>query len=94
MLGILGLAAGYTYTILLGHGDAMETQQKLMYLLGPGAAGYMLPKYWVTKRLQQRQEEITNGFPDSLDMMLVCVEAGLGIEAGMDRFAAFVVGLR
>ncbi|MAC79864.1 MAG: pilus assembly protein TadC [Rhodobacteraceae bacterium] len=87
VLGILGLAAGYTYTILLGHGDAMETQQKLMYLLGPGAAGYMLPKYWVTRRVAERKEKITQGFPDALDMMLVCVEAGQSLDQSIIRVA-------
>jgi tight adherence protein C len=45
----------------------------------------MLPRYWVTKRQQTRQEEITNGFPDSLDMMLVCVEAGQSLDQAIIR---------
>jgi tight adherence protein C len=57
----------------------------MLYILGPGIVGYMLPKYWVTKRQQERQQEITNGFPDSLDLMLVCVEAGQSIEQGIVR---------
>ena len=36
-------------------------------------------------RASRRQEEIVNGFPDALDLMLVCVEAGLGMEAAFDR---------
>ena len=55
--------------------------------MGPGVAGYMLPKYWVTKRQQKRQEEIVNGFPDSLDMMLVCVEAGQSLDQSIVRVA-------
>jgi tight adherence protein C len=49
--------------------------------------GYMGPKYWVNRRLQSRQEEITNGFPDSLDMMLVCVEAGQSLDQSILRVA-------
>ena len=45
----------------------------------------MLPKYWVNRRLQSRQEEITNGFPDALDMMLVCVEAGQSLDQSILR---------
>ena len=45
----------------------------------------MLPKYWVTKRQQKRQEEITAGFPDALDMMLVCVEAGQSLDQSIIR---------
>lgn len=87
VLGILGLVAGYVYTVLLGHGEGMGTQEKLMYLLGPGAAGYMLPKYWVTRRVAERKEKITQGFPDALDMMLVCVEAGQSLDQSIVRVA-------
>jgi tight adherence protein C len=45
----------------------------------------MAPKYWVTKRQQERQEQITQGFPDSLDMMLVCVEAGQSMDQAIIR---------
>ncbi len=86
-LGIIGLIGGFTYTILLGHGEGMETQKKMLYLLGPGAAGYLLPKYWVTKRMEERKEKITQGFPDALDMMLVCVEAGQSMDQAIIRVA-------
>jgi tight adherence protein C len=54
-------------------------------ILLPAFVGYYLPKYWVTKRQQQRQQEIENGFPDSLDMMLVCVEAGQSLDQSILR---------
>jgi tight adherence protein C len=47
--------------------------------------GLMLPSLYVQALADRRQEEITNGFPDCLDLMLVCVESGLGLEAAMDR---------
>ncbi|MDJ0825140.1 MAG: type II secretion system F family protein, partial [Rhodobacter sp.] len=47
----------------------------------------LLPKYWVNRRQQSRQEEITNGFPDALDMMLVCVEAGQSLDQSILRVA-------
>jgi tight adherence protein C len=62
-----------------------STQELAMIVLIPGAAGYFLPKYWVTRRQQERMEEITNGFPDSLDMMLVCVEAGQSLDQSILR---------
>ncbi len=64
---------------------AMSTQTLIMALLIPGVVGYMLPKYWVSRRRQARQEEITNGFPDALDMMLVCVEAGQSLDQSILR---------
>ena len=59
----------------------VTSQQLVMWIMIPGGIGYVLPKYWVTRRKQMRQEAITNGFPDSLDMMLVCVEAGQSSKA-------------
>ena len=51
----------------------------------PGAIGYYFPKYWVERRVQSRQGEIQDGFPDALDMLLVCVEAGQSLDQGIIR---------
>jgi tight adherence protein C len=88
-LGIIGLIAGFIYITILGNnGEEIDTQTMLMYVIGPGGAGYMLPKYWVTRRVEARKEEITAGFPDSLDMMLVCVEAGQSLDQSIVRVAS------
>lgn len=63
------------------------TQKTVLTILIPGVIGYMLPKYWVTRRQAERQEAIVNGFPDSLDMMLVCVEAGQSLDQSILRVA-------
>lgn len=87
-LGILFLIGGVVYYLLTLAGlPDTTTQDAMMYILGPGIVGYMLPKYWVTKRQQQRQEEITSGFPDALDMMLVCIEAGQSLDQSIIRVA-------
>ena len=80
-------AGVYLLRLCQGHADGATTQDTLMYTLGPGAIGYMLPKYWVTRRVETRKEEITQGFPDSLDMMLVCVEAGQSLDQSIVRVA-------
>ena len=58
-----------------------------LYLVGATMAllGLFLPNMVVQAKADRRQEAIVNGFPDCLDLILVCVEAGLGIEASMDR---------
>ena len=58
-----------------------------IYLTGMIAAllGLYLPSVWIRARADRRQRDITNGFPDALDLMLVCVEAGLGLEAAFSR---------
>jgi tight adherence protein C len=49
------------------------------------ALGLYLPVLFVRAKADRRQQEIVNGFPDALDLMLVCVEAGLGLEAAFAR---------
>lgn len=58
-----------------------------LYLYGGILAllGLYLPNLYVTARADRRRETINNGFPDCLDLILVCVEAGLGLEAALDR---------
>jgi tight adherence protein C len=47
--------------------------------------GIYAPNLFVRAKAEGRRKEIVNGFPDCLDLMLVCVEAGLGLEAALDR---------
>ena len=47
--------------------------------------GLYLPSLLIRVRADRRQREIINGFPDALDLMLVCVEAGLGLDAAFGR---------
>ncbi|WP_417210851.1 type II secretion system F family protein [Antarctobacter sp.] len=86
-LGIALLCAGVAYYLTLVDPETATMQTKVMSILGPGAFGYMAPKYWVNKRVKKRQEQIQQGFPDSLDMMLVCVEAGQSMDQSIVRVA-------
>lgn len=87
-LGIGALVLGVIYYMLfVSGGQETSTQKMLIYILGPGIVGYMAPKYWVTKRQQQRQQQIQDGFPDALDMMLVCIEAGQSLDQSIIRVA-------
>ncbi len=86
-LGITFLMLGGAYAIYAASTGAPSTRTTIMSILIPGVIGYMLPRYLVTKRQQKRQEEIQNGFPDSLDMMLVCVEAGQSLDQSIMRVA-------
>lgn len=54
-------------------------------LMIAAALGLYLPAVFIRARADRRQQDIINGFPDALDLMLVCVEAGLGLEAAFAR---------
>ena len=65
------------------------TPTKLYMVLGAAATvGMYLPNFLVSSKAGERRKEILNGFPDALDLMLVCVDAGLGIDASFSRVGA------
>ena len=86
-LGIVGLILGLVFVYVLNSDIEYDGQQMMIRIIGPGGAGYMLPKYWITRRIAERKENITAGFPDALDMMLVCVEAGQSLDQAIVRVA-------
>lgn len=85
MLGIFFLICGVVYAIVASATGEVSTTKLILAVLIPGAVGYYLPKYWIERRIQSRQSEIQNGFPDALDMLLVCVEAGQSLDQGIIR---------
>ena len=84
-LGLVCLTIGVGYALFASMSEGISTTKLILSVLVPGAVGYYLPKYWVDKRVTSRQGEIQNGFPDALDMLLVCVEAGQSLDQGIIR---------
>lgn len=56
--------------------------------LGAALLGFYLPDMFVSNKIQRRQESIMRAFPDALDLLLICVESGMSIEAAFTRVAA------
>lgn len=84
LLLVIALPAIYVGLSLLGGNELSYIK---LYIFGSIAAlaGLFMPALYVQAKADRRREAIVNGFPDSLDLMLVCVEAGLGLEAALDR---------
>jgi tight adherence protein C len=61
-----------------------------MMVIASALAGLYLPGIIISSRAENRAKEILNGFPDTLDLMLVCLEAGLGIDAAFNRVGSEV----
>lgn len=85
VLGITFLGLGLLYSLIMS--DELSAVQVSMFVILPGAAGYYLPTYWVERSRQTRQQELVDGFPDALDLMLVCVEAGQSLDQSIVRVA-------
>jgi len=84
-LGMSFLLLGMLYAVVNSATGDPTMKDTVLSVLLPGLGGYMFPKYWVQRRVDTRKEEITNGFPDALDLMLVCVEAGQSLDQAIVR---------
>ena len=72
---------------------SLPTPGKLyMTIIVMALIGLYFPNFMVSSKAGQRRTEILNGFPDTLDLMLVCVEAGLGLDACFNRVGSEIVG--
>jgi tight adherence protein C len=56
-----------------------------MYIGGATFAGFFLPHLMLSSRITRRQKEIRKAMPDALDLLTICVEAGLGFDAAMSK---------
>jgi tight adherence protein C len=61
------------------------------FVLGAAGIGFLLPNLWLNGRVKERQLAVNRGLPDVLDLLVTCVEAGLGLDAAIQRVAAEMV---
>ena len=80
---ILFVALG-VFVLIAG---AMAPTQKFMVSGASAAAGVFLPTLWLKSKISRRQKSITKSLPDALDLLTICVEAGLGFDAAMAKVA-------
>jgi tight adherence protein C len=52
-----------------------------------GVMGYLLPDMWLTKKTASRRKRIRRSIPDALDLMVICVDAGLGLDQALLRIS-------
>jgi tight adherence protein C len=55
------------------------------WCLALAAAGYLLPDIWLTRAVNKRKKKIQKGIPDAIDLLVICVEAGLGLDQALLR---------
>ncbi len=83
LLAIIGIIVGVIYVIFFSNDTEMTNQ--LLKGAAPAGVGYYLPIYWIKSRVTKRKDELESGFPDSLDLMLVCIEAGQSLDQSIAR---------
>jgi tight adherence protein C len=81
---VLAFGFAYSYT-LYGLTVHRVLPNILVVSLILGAMGFFLPDFWLSQRVKARQRTITNALPDVLDLLVVCVEAGMGLDAAIAK---------
>lgn len=76
--------SGVFFAVMLSQGS---TGKALLYAGGAFLIGLYLPNLWLNSKAQARQKSIARALPDTLDMMSICVDAGLGFEAALQKVA-------
>ncbi len=88
LAAVCGMAIGYGAGVLL---HMAPSHRSLMFLAG-ALGGFLLPSMWVSIRASRRREEIRVSLPDALDLLVVCVEAGLGLNSALVRVGREIQG--
>lgn len=78
LLLFVGVIGGY----ILG---TTVINSPFMGLAMGGLLGYLSPKVWLTLKVKENQKSLNLGLPDALDLMVICVESGLTVDASLQR---------
>ncbi len=81
---ILSLVLGGVVILLMGRLD-IPMSRKLLLIVVSFVLGYYVPGSWLGSKIRQRQKEILKSLPDALDLLTICVEAGLSFDAAMAK---------
>jgi tight adherence protein C len=83
-IALVGCAvAAFTIVMLFG-GQASPTS-RWIFIGMLGAAGYFVPGFALSRLVAAKMREYRNGFPDFMDLMIVCSDAGMSMEAAIER---------
>jgi tight adherence protein C len=85
LLPFLFLAVAAFWVFGLGNLESKGFMIRMLAVIGIGYLGFYAPNIYVSNRMGKRQKSIKRAWPDALDLMLICVESGISVEAGMRR---------
>ncbi|HOT92260.1 MAG TPA: type II secretion system F family protein [Anaerolineae bacterium] len=74
-------------SLMIAFASSLPVMQRLLVIVVAFVLGYSLPSVWLGSKISARQNEIIKALPDALDLLTICVEAGLGFDAAMSKVA-------
>ena len=83
--GIAALFAGLLILVFTVADTKWPLGRIMLLVGGVTILGFYFPQMWLSSRITRRQKEVRRGMPDALDLLTICVEAGLGFDAAMSK---------
>jgi tight adherence protein C len=83
---ILGVGMPLLMSLAVAKSEA-DPGNKIMAVLAAGAMGFFAPNEYVNRLAKKRQKQIKRGLPNALDLLVVCVESGLGLDQAIVQVA-------
>lgn len=87
---VLAISVGVYLFLIQGFG--LSTVTKVAFTIGGMTLGYYAPNLYISNVAQNRRESIVAAFPDTLDLLLICVESGMSIEAAIAKVSQEIGG--
>jgi tight adherence protein C len=87
-----GLVVGVVLGVFLGHAFVLAGLTLFIMVASTTAMGYFGPDLWVTRMAEDRQKRIQRALPDTMDLLTISVEAGLGFDAALAQVVEHVPG--
>lgn len=87
VLPVAGFGLTFFYLFFVNTYD-LAPLVRLGLSIGGAYLGFYLPNIFISNLIQRRQKSIKRVFPDSLDLLLICVQAGMAVESAMNKVAA------
>jgi len=84
IIATIGLGLG-AFMVFFVFSRNVAPTQAILYTVGGAALGYFFPLLWIRGKITRRQDGILKALPDALDLLVICVEAGLGFDAAMGK---------
>ena len=86
-IGLPILLVLFSMIIMSSGEEEVSSGNQFFILIGAVFAGFFLPRLMIKNQATKRQQDLGHTFPDALDMMLICVQGGIGLEQTVDRVA-------
>lgn len=84
-LPMAGFILAALYVFVLGRFDGQPFSVRMLIVIGAAYVGFFGPNLFLSNAIKKRQQNIKKAFPDALDLLLICVESGVSIEAAFRR---------